>query len=380
MATRSRGWTLYRDNRKGIYFVRFRHAEVRWKRSTRKSDRREALVEAAKIYDAFVNADHSRATQGKAPPLERALSLWIEDFRAGHAERTTLTYTDYAAVFLREFRSVPLITEASIAAFSRRRLLNVKAVTVRKELSALRSFLAWCAEKEIVTKAPTVTSIPKRATGTKGTWADGADREQRRIDMTPAQAEALIAALPDRSRRGHPARDMVALIWETTLRIATIQRLETPRHFTRGAKTLRITADIDKVRYAREVPLSDRARGILDRHCPKRPGVIFGPVRLHGVLESAALAAGIAEADASKVSPHDIRHAAMTHLVSTPGVPLAGAAYLGGHKHVSTTALYVHAQRSAAEAAILARGTPVGTPTRMPETKAPRRNPKSPLK
>jgi integrase len=381
VATRSRGWTLYRDVRKGVYFVRFRHAEVRWKRSTRESDRAKALVEAARIYDGIVNGERPKPAQGKAPPLERAFAHWLEAFGASHAERTTKTYEDYATVFLAEFRSLPLITTPSIASYARKRLLRVKATTVRKELSALRSFLAWCVEVQLMTEAPVVVSIPKRAVGTKGTWADGADREQRRIDMTPAQVDALIAALPERSRRGHPSRDIVALIWETTLRIATIQRLEAPRHYTKGADTLRITADIDKVRYARDVPLSARAREILNRHCPKSRGLLFGSVRLHGVLGPAALVAGIAEDDAPKVSPHDIRHAALTHLTSMPGVPLAGAAYLGGHKHVSTTALYVHAAKSAAEVALNARnGTPVGTPRRKMKKSLKRAKKKSPLK
>lgn len=363
MAKRSRGWALYRDERKGVYFVRFRHAEVRWKRSTRKSDRGEALVEAAKIYDGIVNGERPKATQGKAPPLSRAFAAWIHDFKSSHAASTAETYEGYSAAFIEEFRSLSLITSASIAKYARDRLRKVKATSVRKELSALRSFLAWCVEAHLLTEAPIVMSIPKRAVGTKGTWADGADREQRRIDLTPEQAEALIAALPERSRRGHPARDMVALMWETTLRMGTIARIESPRHYTKGSATLRITKDIDKSRYEREVPLSARAREILDRHCPKKRGVVFGAVRLHGVLAPASIASGIHEDDASKVSPHDIRHAALTHLASTPGVSLAGAAYLGGHKHMSTTDRYVHAGKGAAEAALAARnGTPIGTP------------------
>lgn len=369
MAKGARGWTLYRDARKGVYFVRFRHGGVRHKRSTRTSDRAEALAESARIYDEVVHGERAIATKGPVPPLAKLLAQWLSDFAASHAPRTTQTYEEYAARFVSVFRSLALITKASIAAHARARLRVVRATTVRKEMSALRSFLAWCVDDaRVLTEAPQVMSIPKRAVGTPGKWSDGADRSQRRIDLSPAQVEAIIAHLPETSRRGHASRDIVALIWETSLRHATISRLRTPEHYAPGAGSLRITADIDKARYARDLPLSPRAAEILARNCPDEPGLIFGRVALAAVLGTAAREAGLPPSDARKVGPHDLRHAAMTHAASSPGAPLAGIAYLAGHLHVSTTARYVHAPREAAEIALAARsGAPIGTPRKPPK-------------
>jgi site-specific recombinase XerD len=84
-------------------------------------------------------------------------------------------------------------------------------------------------------------------------------------------------------------------------------------------------------------------------------------MHLRYALEHAALAAGLPEDDARRVGPHDLRHAAITDLVTRPGVSLGGAAYLAGHRHVSTTALYSHPGEEAAEEAIRAR---IGIPGR----------------
>ena len=90
-------------------------------------------------------------------------------------------------------------------------------------------------------------------------------------------------------------------------------------------------------------------------------GPIFGEVALRYPLIAAAVAAGLDLEDARRVSSHDLRHAAITDLVSRPGVSLGGAAYLAGHRHVSTTALYSHPGRAAAEEALRAR---IGIPSR----------------
>lgn len=383
MATRSRGWTLQRDPRTGVYFVRFRHGNGRFNRSTKTTDRRIALREAARIYDAATHGV-ARTTSGRAPALDELVIMWLADYSASHSPRTVVTYTEYSARFVLTFRTLHGVTAHATADYARTRLREVRAITVRKELSALRSFVSWLVDAGHLTEAPLVPSIPKRAVGVPGKWADGADRSQRRIDLAPDVAGAIMDRLPDVSRGGHAHRDIVRLIWETTLRIGTIERLESPRHYVSGSDTLRITADIDKARYARDLPLSRLAREILDRHCPDKPGPIFGPVRLQSALGSAALAVGLPPEDARKVGPYDLRHAAMTHVASAPMAPLAGIAYLAGHRHVSTTARYVHAARGAAEAALAARdahatGTPSGT--RKPRardrgTRAKRKSPK----
>jgi len=58
------------------------------------------------------------------------------------------------------------ITSAGCANYARKRLGEVKSVTVKKEQSTLRRFLAWCEEQGYVGGAPTVPPLPRRAMGT----------------------------------------------------------------------------------------------------------------------------------------------------------------------------------------------------------------------
>ena len=55
---------------------------------------------------------------------------------------------------------------------------------------------------------------------------------------------------------------------ETGLRPGTLQRLRAPDDYQPGSQFLRIRAEADKARYAREVPLTARAREVLDELCP----------------------------------------------------------------------------------------------------------------
>jgi integrase len=373
MAARERGWTLHRDERTGYWTVRFRHAGKRWHRSTGASDRSEAQRVAARIYEEVTSGRVTRVG-GKAPPLNELLGGWLEAFEATHAEETAEEYMRYAdKLFMPSFRSLANVTEASLADYMRKRLQHVSASTTKKELSALRSFLGWCVERGILPESPKVPNVPRRATGTPNE-----DRAQVRVDLTARQAEALIAKLPEYSRApkghagegGYPMRDAYRFMWETGLRMRTIERLSVPEHYRPGATVLRIARDIDKARYARDLPISDKALAILRKHAPKS-GLIFGHFDARGSLLKAGVAIGLPDELARKVGPHDIRHAYLTHLASS-GANVAGIAYLAGHKHLSTTARYVHAAKAAAEEALRSRrsGTPRGTRARIKAKKS----------
>ncbi len=75
---------------------------------------------------------------------------------------------------------------------------------------------------------------------------------------------AILAALPLRTRYGHPVRALFTVMWETSLRIGTLRRLKVPEHYAKGADSLRITQDIDKARYARRMPLTARSRAPIE--------------------------------------------------------------------------------------------------------------------
>ena len=129
----------------------------------------------------------------------------------------------------------------------------------------------------------------------------------------------------------------------------TLDKIRVPEHYTRGSATLNVTADIDKNRWARELPLSARAREVLDAVAPDE-GPIFGPKRYIEDFKAAVLAAELP----TDTAPYDLRHAAGTHGVEASGGNLTGVAFLLGHKQVTTTNRYVHSNARAAATVLAA--------------------------
>jgi integrase len=232
----------------------------------------------------------------------------------------------------------------------RLRLGVVKARTVQKELSALRSLFAWTVERGLLQEAPTVPKVPRRATGT----AHPSGR-RKRIVLSPEEMDAIVAALPERTRDGQPCRAYFAVMRETGLRPGTLQRLRAPDDYRPGAAFLKIRAEADKARYEREVPLTARAREALDEVCPNE-GLIFPKFAWRYPLREAARTAGLEPDRASKVKPYDFRHSVATELTERSG-NLLGVGYLLGHRHATTTNQYVHARRRAAESVLLGQNS-----------------------
>ena len=112
---------------------------------------------------------------------------------------------------------------------------------------------------------PVTVLLPKkRAKGTRAL-------DTTRVDLTAEQVEALLVALPERTRGGHPIRDVFTVAWDTGLRHGGLFRLEAGRHFKRGRRELHVSADIDKAGWARPIPLTERARHWSDLHGVRLP-------------------------------------------------------------------------------------------------------------
>ena len=367
------GWTLQRDRRTGVWYVRFRHDGKRRNLTTGETDRRTAQAQAAAIYARAISGRRQGARL-KAPPLEDLMGEWLAAFSADHAPETAAEYERYCLThFGPVFGSLANITRESAADFGRKRLRQVSASTVRKELSALRSFVEWCHESGFLPEPVAVRGVPKRAVGTPSTKAP-----QVKVLLSPVQLERMLAKIPELTRRPRgrpeappiPARAAVLVLVETGIRRATLRRLRAPEHYHRRSKVLRITEDVDKARAGRPLPLTARCREALDSVCP-REGLIFGPIDLRHQLTEASKGIGLPRHLAGRVSYHDLRHSYLTHLAES-GASLAAIQYLGGHKHASTSARYIHPGQKAAEEGIEALqkrriGTPVGTPRRKPK-------------
>lgn len=340
MARRPEGWTLYPDRRTGIQIVRFTWAGVRYTRSTGESGTPAAQVEAARIY-AAVTSGEVCAQPHKLdlyPPLDILAAEWLVAI-SGEVRKPTLdSYRMHARVhWIPYFGTFEEITPERIGEYTRARLRHVTAHTVKKERTSLRRFLDWACGDD----APRFPRLPKRAEGTSHS-------PQRRVDLTADEVALILANLPYRSRQGVPVKAYFQLMYETGLRRSTLNRLRTPRHYAPGQPGLTITRDIDKSAYARELPLTPAAREALDSVCPEE-GLIFSGWTFKGWLRRAAKAAGLPPEKARHVSNHDLRHARLTHLANGPRVSLPALGYLAGHKHATTTALYVHPARAEAE-------------------------------
>jgi hypothetical protein len=130
-------------------------------------------------------------------------------------------------------------------------------------------------------------------------------------------------------------------------------RLEVPKHYKRGDDVLRISGDIDKSRYARSLPLTPRARRVLDAICPDE-GLIFRRFEYRRMLVQTARKVLATEHEARHLSAHDFRHAALAHMAAV-GSDLSAIGHIAGHKNATTTALYVHNSEAAARRAIARR-------------------------
>jgi len=131
-----------------------------------------------------------------------------------------------------------------LAAYVSFRLRSVKGSTVGKECSALQSLLNWAARPDIgyLDEAPTVPRpAPK---------AGKSALDKVRVDLTPAQVEAIIEALPETiraKRRGDPKRPCRAffrVLWETGLRATWI---DDGRTWWEPRSALRIDGDAHRL-------------------------------------------------------------------------------------------------------------------------------------
>ena len=272
MAREAAGWRLYRDrrSREGAWRVRFTHAGQRHDYTTGERDRAAAGVEAARIYAAVVEGRLvERPASGRAARRVASGDLlthcadWLDACRATHGPTTLAVWEVYVLGWCRRWTALRDLSPAALGTWMRDRLERVSASSVRKEASALRTLSAWLLEQGRVSAPLPVPDVPARAVGTRAST-----RKPRCQTLSPSQVEALLAACPEWVQRpGHeprPARLLLTLLWETGLRPVTLHRLVYGQHWRRGWAHLALTADLDKTRWARDVPLSPRAVATLE--------------------------------------------------------------------------------------------------------------------
>jgi integrase len=303
-------------------------------------------------------------------PVLELMVRWLAETQNEVHKSTHGLYQLHCATHLApHFQTLEAITPANIATYGRERLGKVKRPTLDKERSTLSRFLAWCEEQGYVDHAPQMPRLPSRATGTPFRQR----RRGRATDLSVEETRKLIDALPIWSKPRNAAPFLVkprfVVAFETSLRPGTLSALSVPEHYTPGSLVLTITDDIDKARFGREVPLTPEARAALEAVAPKE-GLIFGEHDYREQLKKAAQKV-LPPHKAATFTAYDLRHCRLTQLAETGN--LTGTAHFGGHRRVSTTALYVRSGRGAAERAMTAAGpTGFAAPKQNPTTASPR--------
>lgn len=356
MGRSAKGWSLvWKRNKRGRFAsVRFRLGGVRIVRATGEKEPAKATARAQAIYASAVGG--RLPTSKRAHSVGRTLVDLCNDWLASLRIDPDNVYETYAVHIIAHFKTFEGIGSETAVTYAGARLKLVKRKTVLKELSALRSFLRWAWATLKLEGSPPHIPIPDKSHA--GTVSNPA-RKTQRVDLSEAEALAVVRALPVLGKkwngRARTPRAFFAVLWETGLRPKTIHRLEVGRHYTKGASSLIITADIDKAKYERTIDLTPEATQALDAVCPKK-GLLFPRADYRKTLRAAALASGIDPAKAARISRYDYRHGATTHMVTTTG-NLMGTAYQVGHKLVSTTDKYLHPTR-AAGAGVVAKMKP----------------------
>jgi site-specific recombinase XerD len=351
-------------------------------RPTRPGDFRAAEPEADRLYAAEVlkasqrsKRKRARAGAHSATALRELIARWLVSLESTHAENTRKTWELYAFTHWEpHFSSAYNLTREQIGEYMRARLKKVVAETVKKELTALRSFLNWCvSEGEIPPPdegAVFVPPLPDRATGTP----HPVKRRSAAVPLDPEHVEAFLAALPEWSTSkkvdSFAVRARFVVAYETSLRPSTLDRLDAPKHYRPGEGVIRLTSDTDKVRWARDIPLSDRARAALDAVLAgltdqaRERGELATDADYSGPIFGAHDYSAHVERAAQTLPPEvrdrfcgaHLRSAALTHWIDD-GVPLTAAQWMAGQKRVSTTARYVKSSFRSARDAVTRRAS-----------------------
>ena len=339
MARRPQGWTLQQDKRSGNYIAQFRIAGRIVRRSTRSVDPIEAKRRAQAIYEKALAEAESPPLLSDDPPMAALFECYLATLEGLRAPEYLATQTSRAVLLAERFPHLSHVTDANVRAFHRERLQEVTASTLRRDLVPLSRCLAWAYAEGLIRDRVSVLMPDRLAQGTKA-------NQTKHATLTEPQAERLIAALPERTNRGNPLRDVFTLAWDTGLRAGTIWRLEHPRHFKRGCRHLTLTPDVMKTRDDLAMPLTERAYDILERHSVGKIGVLFERWDYRTAIERTAKELGF-----GRVHLRSLRHSAITD-AAKKGATRAELQALAGHAFATTTDRYLHSDLDDAQRAL----------------------------
>lgn len=283
------------------------------------------------------------------PPAQRdALARWLDHLRAldGVAENTVTAYTHDITGFLgflavhngggEGLRAVASLAQPDLRAWmAYERGRGVSARSMARSLSAVKTFVAWVADRESV-DATTVLS----ARGPKY-------RRKLPRPLTVEGARDMIDGVGEQAREDWiAARDIavVTMLYGCGLRISEALGLTGAAHPL--PEVLRIIGKGNKERIVPVLPVTQEAVARYATLCPHdltRTGPLFrgarggalNPRLIALVMEKTRMQLGLP----SSATPHAMRHSFATHLLSAGG-DLRSIQELLGHASLSTTQAY----------------------------------------
>jgi len=279
--------------------------------------------------------------------------FWIEGFRdflsleAGHSHNTVEAYTrdirrlgEFArARGVRDPGSVPKILLRDLVYALKD--LGLSPATIRRHISAIRTYYAFLIGEGRVTRDPTdQLQAPRRG-------------RQLPDTLSIPEIEALLAAPRAEDPLGWRDRTLLELAYGAGLRVSELCALEIPdlllseglvRSFGKGRKE-RLVPIGRGVISATSVYLHT-VRPELDRGQTRQRvllnmrGSPLSRVGAWGIVKRCAKRAGITK----RVTPHTLRHSFATHLLEG-GADLRAVQEMLGHADLSTTQIYTHVDR-----------------------------------
>jgi integrase/recombinase XerD len=216
--------------------------------------------------------------------------------------------------------------------------LPLSANTVARKLSALRRFYDFLEAEGIRSDNPAATMV-----------RPGTQRPLPKI-LTLAEVERIFVVLEERAGKSHPALadirmlTLMELLYGSGLRATELVSL--PRQAVHPDRPFLILKG--KGGKERLVPVSDRARkavSVWACHVPADSQWLFpsgrshlSRIRLYQLVRGLGPMVDIAS---ERLSPHVLRHAFATHLLSG-GADLRALQTLLGHADIGTTQIYTH--------------------------------------
>jgi len=275
-------------------------------------------------------------TMSDAAPIDRFLEMMAAERGAA---RNTL------AAYRRDLEQASRLAGGRLAqadATMLRKIMadyrSLAASSAARKLSALRQFFAFLVDEGERANNPAL-DIARPATR----------RPLPRV-LTHDDVERLFAQAGEEAAGEAPPAAAVRqlllleLLYGSGLRASELVSL--PRRAVAGERAFLIVRG--KGDMERLVPLSDRARGALDRWLPLAGGgsswlfpsgkAHLSRVRLFQLLRELAARAGL---DPTAISPHVLRHAFATHLLEG-GADLRALQLMLGHADIATTEIYTH--------------------------------------